>query len=200
MKQQKREWMKRGQMIFIIVCLSFLLGSLGGSVAANIVGHSGKESTALFFKEALKSGTEAGFGYVFWKYLKYDLLIWLGGWLTSGIFLSGCVFLFRSVSLGFTSAMLMTAYGGKGILLSILAVLPQNLVLIPLYIFMMTASFYYASVWHENGARQRAGKREKRRKQTEYCILMGASLVALLLAVGIEVGVVSGFMRHLSFL
>ena len=200
MKQQKREWMKRGRMIFMIVCLSFLLGSVGGAVAANLVGHSRREGLALFFQEVLGKSGGASFGYVFWKYFKYDLLIWIGGWMAAGIFLSGCVFLFRSVSLGFTSAMLMSAYGGKGVLLTILAVLPQNLLLIPTYVLMMTAAFYYASIWHENGIRQKAGKREKRRKQTEYCILMGVSLVFIVLATGVEVGLIPGFMAHISFL
>lgn len=195
MKTKQKEWMKRGQMIFGIVCLSFILGAAGGAAAANLIGQSGREELAAVFQGVLDTSTPAGFGYVFWKYFKYDLLIWAGGWLSMGVFLSGCVFLFRSISLGFTSAMLMSAYGKEGVLLAASALLPQNLILIPVYVLMMTAAMYYMGTWEENGGRKRAGKREKRRRQTEYCILLAGSVVLMVAAGVIEVGLIPLFME-----
>ena len=103
-------------MIFMIVCLSFLLGTIGGAVAANLAGRSGEETLVRFLQEHLTAGGDSSFWYTFWKYMKYDLLIWAGGWLSMGVFISGCVCLFRGISLGFTAAMLMASYGGKGVL------------------------------------------------------------------------------------
>lgn len=199
MKQKNKEWMKRGQMILGIVCLSFILGAAGGAIAANFIGQSGEGELASAFRGVLDSSTSAGLGYVIWKYFKYDLLIWAGGWLSMGIFLSGCVFLFRSVSLGFTSAMLMCAYGKEGVLLAASAILPQNLILIPVYVFMMTASIYYMGIWDENGGRKRAGKREKRRRQTEYCILLLGSFLLMVAASVIEVGIIPYFMEGVQY-
>ena len=102
-----------------------------------------------------------------------------------GLFFAGAAFLFRSVAVGFTSAMMMATYGAKGILFSAATFLPQNLLLIPAYIIIMSASIYYLLSWQEEGPK-RALKRERRRKQMEYCILFGVSIVLLAAAAGVE--------------
>ena len=143
MYPKKKTPAERGQMIFMIVCLSFLLGTVGGAVAANLAGRSGEETLVRFLQEHLTAGGDSSFWYTFWKYMKYDLLIWAGGWLSMGVFISGCVCLFRGISLGFTAAMLMASYGGKGVWLTILGILPQKLLLIPAYVAMTTVAVYY---------------------------------------------------------
>jgi len=171
------------QQIVGIVCLFFLLGTLGGALAANLLPTAEKGELSLFLRE--RTAEIPSFLSLFWKYLKYDLIIFLGGWMQMGLFLSGTVFLFRSISVGFTSAMLMATYGAKGILLAGKFFLPQNLFLIPAYILMMSAAFYYMFRWQEEGGK-RALKREKRRKRTEYCILFGASVFLAFGAAGVE--------------
>ena len=174
MKRQKRRTDKQLQRIIGIVCLSFLLGTAGGALLANLLPQG-----------QLADGDELGFAAIFWKYLKYEIIIWLGGWMQLGLFFAGAAFLFRSVCVGFTSAMMMAAYGMKGVLLSATAFLPQNLLLIPCYILMMSACVYYLLSWQEEGGK-RTLKREKRRKQLEYCILFGGSVLLLAAASGVE--------------
>ncbi len=82
-----------------------------------------------------------------------------------GLFLCGGGVPVSSVCVGFTSAMMMAAYGMKGVLLSATAFLPQNLLLIPCYILMMSACVYYLLSWQEEGGK-RTLKREKRRKSS----------------------------------
>lgn len=185
MKKGKRTIEKRGQMIVAVVCLSFLLGTAGGALAANLLAAAEMGEMADFLRNAMQEGAEAAFLPIFWKYLKYDIVIWLGGWMSMGLFFSGAAFLFRSISIGFTSAMILTVYGAKGILTIAGKLLPQNVFLIPAYILMMSAAAYYLSSWRE-GEGKRALKREKRRKQTEYCILFGVSVLLLLAAAGME--------------
>jgi len=103
-----------------------------------------------------------------------------------GLFLSGAAFLLRSISLGFASAMLMVTYGVKGVWGAMLSILPQNIILIPAYIFTMCAAIYYLLDWNE-GHGKRGLKRERRRKQTEYCILFLASIALIAIGAGIEV-------------
>ena len=79
MYPKKKTPAERGQMIFMIVCLSFLLGTVGGAVAANLAGRSGEETLVRFLQEHLTAGGDSSFWYTFWKYMKYDLLIWAGG-------------------------------------------------------------------------------------------------------------------------
>ena len=42
-----------------------------------------------FLQQALADGDEIGFAAIFWKYLKYDIIIWLGGWMQLGLFFAG---------------------------------------------------------------------------------------------------------------
>lgn len=185
MKKQKRRIDKRLQKIVGIVCLSFLLGTAGGALLANLLPSGQQGALSSFLQHALEDVEEIRFGSIFWKYLKYDVIIWLGGWMQLGLFFSGAAFIFRSVCVGFTSAMLMTTYGTKGIFLSAASFLPQNLLLIPCYTLIMTASVYYLLSWQEEGGK-RTLKREKRRKQMEYCILFGVSVLLLIAASAVE--------------
>ena len=170
------------QKIVGIVCLSFLLGVLGGALMANLLPPEAKGELSLFWQERTMS--VPSFLDVFWKYLKYDILIWLGGWMQMGLFLSGAVFLFRSMAVGFTSAMLIAMHGIKGLLRAI-SFLPQNFLLVPAYILMMSAALYYMTHWQEEVGK-RMLKREKRRKQMEYCILFGISVLLVFGAAGVE--------------
>ena len=181
-KKQRAD--RQVQKVIGIVCLSFLFGITGGALVANLLPAGEQGELSLFLQGMMEEGQVPSFGALFWKYLKYDLVIWLGGWMQMGLFLSGMAFLFRSVSLGFTSAMLLTAYGVRGIGMVITSLLPQNILLIPSYILMMSAALYYMLHWKEEG--KRALKRERKRRQTEYCILFGISVVLLVGAVTVE--------------
>ncbi len=187
MKKKKRGIDKRIQKIFGIVCLSFLLGTAGGALAANLLSVGEQASLSAFLQDALENGRETTFLSIFWKYFKYDFMIWMGGWMSFGLFFSGAAFLFRSISVGFTSAVMMTTYGARGVFMTLTNCLPQNLLLIPTYIFIMSAAAYYLLSWQEAGGK-RALKRERRRKQTEYCILFAFSVILLAAASGVEWG------------
>lgn len=106
--------------------------------------------------------------------------------MSMGLFLSGATFLLRSISVGFASAMMMITYGAKGVIGAVTAFLPQNLLLIPTYIFIMCAALYYLSAWQERGGKKGL-KRERRRKQTEYCLVFLASVILIALGAGVEV-------------
>lgn len=183
MKKGKRRIDKRWLRILGIVCLSFLGGSMAGAAMANLT-DAHMQAELMGFLDAAEPQS-IGFWAIFLKYLKYDLVIWLGGWLPLGIFLSGAAFLLRSISVGFTSALLLMTYGAKGILLSLTIFLPQNLLLIPTYSLILAAAMYYLSSWREEGGK-RGLKRERRRKQAEYCILLFGSVILIAAAAGIE--------------
>ena len=165
------------QKILYIVCLFFLLGTAGGAIMANFLPMEEKSSLSLLLQQGGEKQQILSFGAYFWKYLKYGVLIWLGGWMQMGIFFSGAVFLFRGVSLGFTSAMLLLAHGKKGIFLALISILPQNL--------LLWAAIYYMLHWKEEEGK-RALKRERRRKRVEYCIILGGGIVLLAGASGVE--------------
>lgn len=187
MGKKKKGLDKRGQKIILMVCLSFLLGVIGGAIGANLMGSGQQAELSAFLHDAMVTPTQKQtFWTIFWKYLKYDLLIWVGGWMNMGLFLAGSAFLLRSISLGFASAMMMVTYGTKGVFGAMVRILPQNIVLIPAYLFIMCAAIYYLFSWKEGGGK-RALTRERRRKQTEYCILFVISVVLIAVGAGIEI-------------
>ena len=83
MKKKKRRIDKQVQKIIDIVCLSFLLGIAGGALAANLMPTGQQTELSLFLQGAIEEMGEASFLSIFWKYLKYDIIIWLGGWMQS---------------------------------------------------------------------------------------------------------------------
>lgn len=185
MAKKRRKTNQRGQKIILIVCLSFLFGIAFGALMANLVGNGVKSELVNMLSSGKVTEEAVTFLSVFVKYLKYDFLIWIGGWMGMGLFLSGAAFLLRSMSLGFASAMMMMTYGGNGVLKAMVSFLPSNLILIPGYIFIMCAAIFYMFSWKENDGK-RALRREKKRKQTEYCILFGVSVLIMAAGAGVE--------------
>ncbi len=187
--RKKKVSIEKGQIIAMIVCLSFFIGIIGGAIAANAAGQSGEGTAALSLQSYLAEGVEASFWHVFWKNLKYILLIWIGGWVSMGVFMAGCVCFFRALSIGFTAAMLMAGYGGKGILLVCIGILPQYLLLIPACVGMTIAALFYLFAWDDRGVRARYRKTEQNRKRLEYAILLAGGVLLTTIASAWEAGV-----------
>ncbi|WP_317854070.1 stage II sporulation protein M [Chakrabartyella piscis] len=167
------------------VCGIFLCGIAIGAVFANYVGIGWLSDMGVILEEGTETGTLQSYGEIFWKYGKYQLLIWLGGWRPIGMVVSGSAFLFRGISLGFCSAMILLTYGVGGIWLVIVSYLPQNLILIPAYIAMMCVAIFYTTKLSRNTTIHK-------RKQTingthmEYILLLLLSFIPIAIGVGIE--------------
>ena len=190
---KKKKWItssKRGTVapyikIVGIISLIFLVGTGIGAIGACFASEESKSQIILAMDAMVEGSLEESYFIVFLKYAKYTLLIWVGGWFSYGIFISVGVFIFRSISLGYTSAMIMGINGIKGIFLVCSSFLIPNIFLIPAYILMMCASLYYGARWNETQGR-RGLKREKRKKQTEYFILLVISIILVGVGSGIE--------------
>lgn len=181
-KQQKR------QMMAFMICLLFLLSIIMGAILAN--GLSLEEVDTLQYhidKLFCNEQTTKNFVNVFLKYLKYDVLIWLGGCFCYGAVLSAGVLAFRGISLGYTAAILFRTYGVKGIFVIIATMLPQNMVLLPIYFFMTFLAFCFLLEQKSGQSGKGALKREITRKWTEYAILLCASIMIVGIACFIEI-------------
>jgi stage II sporulation protein M len=98
----------------------------------------------------LKGGIQAGLndqGILFNSFLnqaKSILIIWFLGLTIIGLpFILGWVF-FRGFSLGFTIGFLVQEKAGAGVLISILSILPQNIVYIPVFIIWAVAALNFS--------------------------------------------------------
>ena len=185
------------QMMAITICLFFLLSTMVGAMLANglsleEVNHLQSSLEALFQKE------QNSFLSVFFKYLKYDVLIWLGGCFYYGAILSAGILAFRGISLGYTTSVLFRTYGAKGIFPVICSMLPQNLILLPIYFFMTWIAFCFLLEQKSGQYGKGALKREITRRWTEYIILFVGSVLAVILASLIEIYVSEWLLSMIS--
>ncbi len=193
-KEQKR------QMMAVMICLLFLFSTIAGALLANglpleqMEGLQGSINT-LFQTEQQYTPTVWS---VFLKYLKYDVLIWLGGCFYYGAVLSAGVLAFRGISLGYTAAVLFMTYQTKGMFAVICAMLPQNLILLPVYFFMTWLAFCFWLEQKKGQSGKGALKREVTRIWTEYIILLWGSVLVIAVASFVEVYLSSRFINMLG--
>ena len=168
------------QMMAIMICLFFLLATMIGAILANSLSLEDVSIIRGSIEKVFQQEqNQKSFLSIFLKYLKYDILIWLGGCFYYGAALSAGVLAFRGISLGYTASMLYMIYGVKGIFAVICSMLPQNLILLPVYFFMTWIAFCFLLEQKNGQYGKGALKREVTRRWTEYAILFGGSVLAV---------------------
>lgn len=195
-KQEKR------QMVILMICLFFLFSVTAGAILANGVSieevHTIQNDIENLFQN--QQQTEKNFLSVFLKYLKYDVLIWVGGCFCYGAALSAATLAFRGVSLGYTAAVVFRAYGTKGIFVVICSMLPQNLILVPVYFLMTWFAYCFLMEQKRGQIGKGALKREQTRIWTEYAILLCSSVVIIAIASFIELHLSQALLRMIGAL
>lgn len=198
-KPKKTAW-KMEIKIAIVCGAAMLLGILLGAVFANTMSGETVNSMGAYLGEFIKivkqeevKGT--GLSSVMVKYGKYLAIIWLCGFLAPGSVIVLLTLLFRGISCGFTTSILVHEYGGKGVLFAVLSYLPQNLFLIPAY--TITAFFALQLIlrrFQKLPAKARL-KRENTRITIEYVIILLCGILFISVASIIEVYGVPVFLK-----
>ena len=186
-RKKKQTSGEKRQMIWGILCLSFLCSTACGAVAANLSAQEAASQVQSLIAAWQTDGMIVTYGGKFFKYLKYLLLIWLGGQVTPGLFLSVGTLLFRGACLGYASSAILLAFGKKGLLFAASAIVPQNLFLVPAYLAMTWAALRYATRRRQELSGKDALLREKRKDQTEYVLLLLGGVILLALGAFTEV-------------
>lgn len=193
-KQEKR------QMMVLMICLFFLFSVAAGAILANGISMEEVHTMQGDIENLFQKQTEKNFLSVFLKYLKYDVLIWVGGCFCYGAVLSAGTLAFRGVSLGYTAAVVFRAYGAKGIFVVICSMLPQNLILLPIYFLMTWFAYCFLMEQKRGQIGKGALKREQTRIWTEYTILLWGSVVAIAIASLIEIHLSQALLHMISAL
>ena len=148
------------------------------------------------------------------KYGKVLIFIWILAFLPQASPLSLLLILYKGLGCGFTTAALLRIYGIDGLRMALLSFVPQNLLLIPAYVFVAYAglSFMMASLQHpkyDNAPSKRhvklsckelltASVRFEHRTLIEYGAVLLAGMACVCLAVLLELYVMPGLFRHIS--
>lgn len=139
--------MKSNSTVYMFVIVLLLMGVIFGAVVVNSLHGSQKEDLLFylnqFFGEVSKS--KIGDPATIWKesyfsHLTYIGIIWLLGISIIGLPIILILLFLKGVVVGFTVGFLVDQMGIKGFLLSFVSVLPQNIIVIPVYIVVSTIS------------------------------------------------------------
>ncbi len=136
--------------IYLFIITLFLMGIIFGAIVVNSLSFAQKEDLyfylSKFFNE-IEDGritsAEELFRQSFLHNVKYLGLIWLLGISIIGLPLIFVLLFMKGVVVGFSVGFLVNQMHWNGFLLSFVSVLPQNIVIIPAFIFIgaISASF-----------------------------------------------------------
>ncbi|BCB04610.1 stage II sporulation protein M [Bacillus sp. KH172YL63] len=136
--------------IYLFIITLFLMGIIFGAIVVNSLSFAQKEDLyfylSKFFSEmedGSMTSAEELFRQSFLHNVKYLGLIWLLGISIIGLPLIFVLLFMKGVVVGFSVGFLVNQMGWSGFLLSFVSVLPQNIIIIPAFIFIgvISASF-----------------------------------------------------------
>lgn len=136
--------------LIIIIFSCMFIGSLIGSILANTIDYIQQSNISnymdtLFYNlnYTMLSKREVLIG----SFLRYGIsliIIWLLGFIIIGFFFILLLIGFLGASLGFTTSFLIIEYGLIGIWYAIVVYIPQNILIIPLYVFIAYSSINFS--------------------------------------------------------
>jgi stage II sporulation protein M len=136
--------------IYLFIITLFLMGIIFGAIVVNSLSFAQKEDLyfylSKFFSEmedGSMTSAEELFRQSFLHNVKYLGLMWLLGISIIGLPLISVLLFMKGVVVGFSVGFLVNQMGWSGFLLSFVSVLPQNIIIIPAFIFIgaISASF-----------------------------------------------------------
>lgn len=125
---------------YIMVIIIFLVGLVMGSYQVSGLDGGVKSQLSGMVDDYLRGGMDGSLsgqeilGAAFLKQLKATVLLWFLGLTVIGFPLILGFIWFRGFSLGFTVSFLLHDRAGAGILITIISILPQNIIYIPLFL------------------------------------------------------------------
>ena len=136
--------------VYIFVIVLFLMGVIFGAVVVNSLSFSQKEDLFYYLSQffgGITNGKQAEANDLFLQSLlhnsKYIGLMWVLGISIVGLPVILILLFIKGMVVGFTVGFLVNQMGWDGFLLSFVSVLPQNFIIIPIFIIMavMTITF-----------------------------------------------------------
>jgi len=137
--------------IYLFVVVLFLMGVIFGAVIVNSLSFTQREDLfyylSQFFGQAAEGEGNAArdlFLQSFFHNSKFIGLIWILGISIIGLPIILIMLFIKGVTVGFTVGFLVNQMGWNGFLLSFVSILPQNLIIIPVFIIMAALSVMFS--------------------------------------------------------
>lgn len=176
--------------LILLIITVLCVGSAFGAYAAIHMNDGNFQALAHYLapdiNQVLLPNSQASFSQTMLKYGKYIFFIWIFGFTSAGMVFILCVLLIKGLSYGFTVAFLLRHLGGNGILFTMYAVLPQNLLLVPATVVLAYYSMQLVLSHFRRLPPKGNLKREKDKIKLEYLLLLMGSILVTAAACMIE--------------
>jgi stage II sporulation protein M len=150
-KKRLQAHIKENNSIYTFTMVLLVMGVVFGAVIVNSLPLSEKQDLIMYLKQFFNemsggkfASEQAMFDQSLSHYLKYIGFMWILGLSIIGLPIILVLLFLKGVVVGFTVGFLVNQMGWHGLLLSFVSVLPQNLVLIPAFIVVSTASVAFS--------------------------------------------------------
>lgn len=189
--------------MYIFHTVLFIMGVVFGAILVNSLSVTQKDDLFYILSEffhQLKQDQRIQPQEVFWHSLsyngKYIGLMWVLGISMIGLPLILVLLFLKGVVIGFTVGFLVQQTGWKGFFLSVVSVLPQNLVIIPVFIAVAVVSVNF-SMRMIKKLFVKTTYRPFTPVFIEYCLFFGVAILFLSVAAFIEGYITPVFMKGL---
>jgi stage II sporulation protein M len=189
--------------LYLFVAVLLLMGVIFGAVLVNSLQESQKQDLYFYLNRFFGQVSQGKFASStdmfqesYFSHLKYIGFIWLLGISVIGLPIIFILLFLKGVVVGFTVGFLVNQLGWNGFLLSFAAVLPQNLVILPVFLVMTTVavSFSLRMIRHQFVRRMHEPLLPLFVRYTCFFLAIGA---ALAIASGIEACVSPSLMKSI---
>jgi len=188
LKSRMKKHITANRWQYIFISLIFIAGLVLGNYKVPGLDGGVRDHLLFMIDNYLEGNSQAGMNgtkllfYAFLNQSKTFLGIWFLGLTVIGMPLILLVIFLKGFSLGFTVGFLIQEKAGLGVLVSILSILPQNLVYIPLLIIWSVIGIKF-SIFIATG---RQGTRVSMGRLLSYTLLMLIFLLIVLVGAFIE--------------
>ncbi|MBQ2801803.1 MAG: stage II sporulation protein M [Lachnospiraceae bacterium] len=167
----------------VFFCIGFLVGIVVGNFLIPQTGGEAGIMSAYFLNkfEYMKIESASLFTFILEKRMKIYIILVIGGVTSFGCLMAYGYTTWLGVSTGAFMSICILRMGMMGILVSLVSLLPQYLIYVPIYIFL---------IWRIQENQQLfgncTGKKEKQRVWVKYFIIMLVAGVVLLAGIFLE--------------
>lgn len=137
--------------IYIFTIVLFLIGVIFGAIIVNSLGLTQKSDLHNYLNQFFGQVAEGQFAssssmfiQSFAHYAKYIGLMWILGLTIIGVPVILILLFIKGIVVGFTVGFLVNQMGMSGFFLSFVAILPQNILLVPAFIVVATVAISFS--------------------------------------------------------
>lgn len=189
--------------IYLFVAVLFLMGVIFGAIVVNSLTLSQKEDLFYYlsqFFSQISNGKVADskdlFIQSFSHNSKFIGLMWLLGISIIGLPVILILLFIKGMVVGFTVGFLVNQMGWNGFLLSFVSVLPQNIIIIPVFIISATLAVSFSFKMIRQQFMKKMGE-PMLPLFGRYMVLLVGAIVSLVIAAGVEAYISPGLMKSI---